>query len=208
MKVKPLFIYFLFVVLTITSIIACVDNDDYSTPSLPPKGFFKETFDNVKQADGSDVGNTNATRPKIENAINYDNSPSVKYLDPQGKSDIRFVSSINNGALFVWIPYNNGTPASLILDNLPTKGRKNVTLKYKFNDSSVYNSGSTSNANVIILKCNDVKITVPDIPINTNKGANKFISVRVLIPNGTTKIEFSNPTKNGLRIDDIELIEN
>lgn len=208
MKIKHIFIYFIVGLIGFTSLISCVDNDDYSTPPLPPQGFFKETFDKVKQANGDDVGNTNATRPKIGNAINYDNSPLVKYSDPEGRSDIRFVSSINNGTLFVWIPYNTGTPASLIMDNLPTEGKKNITLRYKFNDSSVYNPGTTSNANVIILKCNDVPVQIPDIPINASKGANKFINVKVLIPDGTTKIEFSNPTANGIRIDDVELIEN
>ncbi len=206
MKIKP-FLYIILITTGVFSLSCCVDGDDYSIPPFPPEGFFKETFTHTTRIDGSPVS-ASPSWPKISDVTGFDNNSPVTYSDPSNRADIRFLNSISNGTLFVWIPYDNGTPASFVMNNLPTEGKTNITLRYKFNNGGVYNEGSSSNANVLTLKCNDEIVTIPSIEITPLNGANKFIVVKMLIPDGTTKIEFTNLTRNGFRIDDIELIEN
>ncbi len=204
MKTKQIIAYITALIFGITFFTSCVDNDDYSIPPIPPEGFFKETFANVTDASGNPVSAT--VRPKIDVAMNFDNGAPVTYSDPTGRCDVRLLS----GVPCVWFPTSTTLSSSLIVDGLPTEGRTNMTLRYYFN-AGVYNAGETSNANKLIVKCNGVEVTVPDIPMTTANSRNTFIPVKIRIPDGTTKIEFDGiPTNNtyGFRISKIEIIEN
>jgi hypothetical protein len=188
---------------------SCVDNDDYATVPVPPKEFYMETFDSIKDA-------ASATHPKVNAAVGYDDT-IVVYKDPTNRADIRVVSSVKSGSPFVWIPYNTQgmTPASFMINNLLhyTENRSNISLIYRFNDAAVYDPGTTSNTNKLILKLNDEEYPVPSKEITTANGRNTYVDVWIPLPDSIggaklNKIEFSNPTSNGFRLDDIKLVEN
>jgi hypothetical protein len=200
---KKTYLFIIAGIIGFLSLMSCVYNEDYSTPPIPPEGFFKETFANTTKADGTDI--TSSPWPKIADVLNFDNGAPVAYTDPTGRADVRLLS----GVKCVWFPTSTTLSASLIINNIPTEKHSNTTLRYRFN-AGVYNAGETSNANKLIVKCNDVEITLPDILMDTSNSKNEFIVVKVLIPDGTTKIEFLGiPGNNryGFRIKDIELIE-
>ncbi|MDR1877063.1 MAG: hypothetical protein LBQ84_05515 [Flavobacteriaceae bacterium] len=209
MKAKQIFIYFMVGIIGFSTFISCVDNDDYSVPPVPPTGFFKETFDNVTKANGDPI--VSSPWPKIAAVINFDNA-NVTYSDIYAASDVRRVAAINDGSLFVWLPANKD--AVLTLENIPIEERKNVTLRYRFN-ANIYNPGDVSNTNNLIVKFNDVELTVPDTELNTANNRNRYLGVAIPIPDELlteyAKLEFiSVPGNNdkGFRIDDIELIDN
>ena len=218
MKTKQIFTYFLAGFLGLLAFNACVDNDDYATSPVPPKALYMETFDSIKRSSAYPTGNTWS---KVNGAVKYDDDSIAVYsslptnANGTNAADIRVVAGMKNGSPFVWIPYNSGTPVSFVIDNLSkyTEGKTNLSLIYRFNDGGVYDVGTTSNANRLILKLNDEEYPdlVPDIPITTDNGRNMYIEVLIPIPNSITKlnkIEFINPTANGFRLDDIKLVDN
>jgi hypothetical protein len=173
-------------------IIRTID-DVKNFPTTRP--FFSETFNKV-----SDV----STKPKINNAIGFDNSQPVTYSDPYGKADIR-TSGISFPNPLVWFPAK--TNASLIIDHINTFGHKQMILSFKLN-AGIFNSFDIGYVDDLILKCNDVEIELPHIALDVNNNKNTFYTVRIAIPDGTQKIEFfgsASKNKKGIRIDTIQL---
>jgi len=217
MKTRQIFTYFLAGILGLLAFNACVDNDDYATLPVPPKELYMETFDSIQRTLPTYA--TGNTLSKVNGAVGYDDSLVVYSSSPTNPNgtnggDIRIVSSVKSGNPFVWIPYNSGTAVSFVIDNLSeyTKEKTNLSLIYRFNDGAVYDPGTTSNANKLILKLDDAEYPVPDIPITTANGRNMYIDVYIPIPDdigsSLNKIEFINPTSNGFRLDDIKLVDN
>jgi hypothetical protein len=210
MKIKHLFIYIVVVTIGLSFFISCVDNEDYSIPPVPPVGFFKETFNHATKANGDPI--TASPWPKIAAVINFDGTAS--YTDVYGYADIRKLNGSSNIAkkgLFVWLPANRD--ATLTMDSIRLETHKNLTLRYRFN-ANIYNPGDVSNANKLIVKFNDVELTVPDIVLNTSNNRNTYRGISIKIPDELlreySKLEFvGTPSNNdkGFRIDDIELIE-
>lgn len=157
--------------------------------------FFIETFNKVSNV---------SVRPKINNAIGFDNSQSVTYSDPYGKADIR-TSGTSFPSPLVWFPAN--TNASLIIDHINTSGHKQIILSFKLN-VGIFNSLDIGFVDDLIVKCNDVEVELPHIALDISNNKNTFYTVRIPIPDGTQKIEFfgsASKNKKGIRIDTIQL---
>lgn len=162
-------------------------------PTTQP--FFIETFNKV-----SDV----LSKPKINNAIGFDNSQPVTYNDRYGKADIR-TSGVSFPNPLVWLPAK--TNASLLIDHINTSGHKQMTLSFKLN-VGIFNSFDIGYVDDLILKCNDIEIELPHIALDVSNNKNTFYTVRIAIPDGTQKIEFfgsASKNKKGIRIDNIQL---
>lgn len=167
-------------------------NDVKDFPKTVP--FFSETFNNI---------NNITTKPKIGVATGFDNT-TVTYSDPYGKADIR-TSGSSFPSPAVWFPANNN--ASLVINNINTTGRTNMTLSFKFN-ANIFAATDKAYVDDLTLKCNEVEIPLPHQELNISNNKNVYYTVRVAIPNGTTKIEFfgqSAKNKLGMRIDNIKI---
>lgn len=159
-----------------------------------PKTIYAESFNKVNDIAG---------KPKIGIATGYDNK-MVTYSDPYGKTDIR-----TSGTAFqspaIWFPSN--TNASLVIDKIDTQGYTNMKLSYRFN-ANIFAAADKAYVDDLVIKCNDIKIQLPHKELNVSNNKNIYYTVKVAIPDGTTKIEFlgqSEKNKLGMRIDNIRI---
>lgn len=195
-------------------LISCVDNDDYSTPPIPPSGFFKEAFNKVTKVKGGII--ISSPWPKISAVTNFDGEvEGVVYSDPFRLADIRKLngtSEIAKKEFFIWFPANK--ESSLIISNIPLGNRKNIALRYNFN-ANIYNSDEISNTNKLRIRFNEKELTLPDIELNAFNNRNKYKGVMIRIPDEILKeistielISEAASNDRGFRVDDIELVEN
>lgn len=150
---------------------------------------FLETF-------GTGTHTTLETRPKIGDFTGYDNT-TVTYTDASTQATIRSTTTLN---AHVWLPANNDS--YLTISGIDASAYENVKLQFDFTGNGATNSEK------LIIKINDVAITVPSVAAST---ANSFVNVAIpeaLAVSGTFKLEFVSLATNntvGFRIDNIKL---
>ncbi|MDR2121546.1 MAG: hypothetical protein LBP34_00335 [Flavobacteriaceae bacterium] len=196
MKIKQLFIYFMVGILGFSSLISCVDNEDYSTPPIPPEGFFKETFTNCQKSDGSSLS---SPWPKIADVIGFDGGASVKYSDPFGNADVRSTAALGS---HVWFPA--GKESSLVITGINTDGHSKIRLSYSIRT----NNSAASNVNILKVKCNGVDLTIP--PLTVSNSGYRGVSIPDIPSSSPITLEFSTTAELntvGIRLDDIKIAD-
>ncbi|GAB6011027.1 DUF6359 domain-containing protein [Viscerimonas tarda] len=154
--------------------------------------FFTETF-------GSGNYSAAADRKSIADFTDFDMKAPYVFIDASGKATVRSTGALN---AHVWLPaYTAQYPdeSQLKITGIAT-GYTGMELSYDI----ATNTSSTGDANKIIVKCNDVAVSVPSKTFTAN---NQFVTVTLTIPNNTTSIEFYSGSSNieGYRLDNIKI---
>ncbi|MDR1681872.1 MAG: DUF5689 domain-containing protein, partial [Candidatus Symbiothrix sp.] len=152
-------------------------------PPTPPvgEGFFHETFGDGDYPSGS--------RPKIAEFNDFDMKAPYVFSDQYAVADIRSTSTIN---AHVWLPAYSTTFNAT--SQLKITGIASGYTQMKLFYDIATNSAGNANANKIVVKCNDVAVTVPSTTFSAN---NKYVTITLNIPDNTTSIEFfSDPEVN------------
>ncbi|MCL2074359.1 MAG: DUF5689 domain-containing protein [Marinilabiliaceae bacterium] len=135
-------------------------------------------------------------RPKVNVFTDFDET-GVVFHDPFDRADIRSLASGNNTTAHVWFPTGE---SKLIISNIDVSGYSNVKLSYFF-------SAGANTSDKLIVKVNDVPLTVPVVSITQNN----FQTINIAEPitsAGVITIEFhATPENNtvGFRLDNIKL---
>jgi len=156
---------------------------------------FEETFGPTWRA-----GETTTLTKKWDEYIaldQFDMKAPIVYSTGSDPVDFRSTKSYDNPHVWFAANYNK----SLKIEGIEG-GYKTMKLTY-----DVAGNKAQSPANGILVKCNNIDVTVP----STNLGdANAFTTMSIDIPDGTTTVEFystpaSNPSGFGYRIDNIKI---
>lgn len=155
--------------------------------------FFHETFGNTATA---------TERFQIANYTGW-SMKNVTYSNPYSTwADIRttntFLPTYN---LHVWFPATTATDdktSALLIEGIEG-GYTGMKLSY-----DLATNKTNTNANIIVVKCNDVVVTVPSMVFEKY---NEFKTITLDIPDNTTKIEFYSGSNNeaGYRLDNIKI---
>jgi hypothetical protein len=152
-----------------------------------PVEFFRETFGEA------------ATTTKVNAYTGYDMTSPIAYSNPYSGdwADIRKTSKITG---HLWLPAYTETldkEAGLVISGIES-GYTNMELSY-----DIASNVASVNANIIVVKCNDVPVTVPSTVLSAT--TNTFETITLTIPDGTTKIEFYSGSSNvsGYRLDNV-----
>lgn len=161
---------------------------------------FYETFGSGTYGSGN--------RPKIAEFTGFDMKSPIVFSDASGNADVRSITG-NNGA-HVWFPADKD--AYLTITGIDTSGytASDLELTYEL-AANLYDSGSSTNLNIMTVKCNGSALSVPSTPVsNANGDANKFYTLSLDgIPSaaGITLEFYASSSANtvGLRLDNIKI---
>lgn len=161
---------------------------------------FYETFGTGSYPSGN--------RPKIAEFTDFDMKAPITYSDASGSADIRSISG-NNGA-HVWLPA--GKDAYLTIRGINTSAYKteDLVLTYEL-AANLYDAGSSTNLNVVTVKCNGTALAVPSMPVTNAAGDNaKFYTITLegIVSAADVTLEFfASAAANtvGLRLDNIKI---
>lgn len=153
---------------------------------------FDETF-------GVPAAGEENSRPQLDAYTGYDMKSPVVYnvLEAKGTT-LRFTDNFPDNGFYIWMPKD--AVMDLSIENIQSKDYYDMKLMF-----DMASGDATAKLDALTIKCNGVDLKLPS---NKVKQKDKFETVSVKIPNGTTTIQIIKPGEisNGhFRVDNIKI---